>query len=101
MKSLNAVLAGIPDERKAVAERLISELNFMKSQLVILKRDIREHGTTELYSNGKQQCMRTRPEYTNYVTLSGKYGSYLTKLSNLVGKDGEDYDELDAFLDGI
>ena len=47
-KNLTELLELIPAEKKAIAKSLIAELNFMKTTLVKLRKDIRERGPTSL-----------------------------------------------------
>ena len=88
----------IPDEKKDLARKLITEVTFMRSQLVGLRKDIKENGTTEWYVNGKQECERIRPAADLYVRLSGRYSTLIRQISDMVDSSLGEIDELDAFL---
>ena len=92
------ILDVIPDEKQDVARRLLTECNFMRSQLVSLRKDIKKNGSIELYENGRQKCTRIRPSADLYVKLAGKYSTYCRQLEALIDPSLGEIDELDVFL---
>ena len=84
--------------RRAIAEPLVTELNFMKVQLTKLRKQVREDGCTEVFVQGKQSMERMTPSFQAYTKLVSKYSTLLRQLNALIPEDAGQGDELDAFL---
>lgn len=104
-KNLNDLLKLIPEEKRPIAKSLITELNFMKSTLGSLRKQIKTRGAVELFKNGSQEMYRETPEVKTYNTMIGKYGNLHKQLCSLIpqsedpGAREEDSDLYD-FIDG-
>lgn len=105
-KNLNDILKLIPEEKKPIAKSLITELNFMKKTLQELKKEIKEHGTIELFKQGSQELYRESPACKTYLSMVGKYGNLHKQLCSLIPRSegvpetGEEGSELYDFIDG-
>ncbi len=85
-RQLNKILKQIPEDRKAIGEKLINELLFMYKTLNDLKEQIEEHGTVELFKQGKQEFMRESPALKAYNTTVQRYSLLYKQLTDLLPK---------------
>lgn len=100
MEGFARILEAVPEESRATARQLVTELRFMHRTLVKLRKEIDANGTTEVFDNGRQTFTRTTPAFTNYVALSGKFSTYHRQLTQLVPRERHDVlDDLDEFLE--
>lgn len=97
---LNEILQKIPEDKQAIAGRLADELVFMQQALTDLKRQIKEHGTIELYRNGAQECLRENPAVKSYNTMIQRYSGLFKQLCDMLPKDQQPEDT-DALLDFV
>lgn len=84
---LKEVLQKIPDDKQAIAARLIDELVFMQKTLQQLKRQVDENGTVELFEQGKQSFMRESPALKSYNTTIQRYSNLYKQLTDMLPKD--------------
>ena len=52
-KNLTELLQLVPDDKKPVAKKIVTELNFMSSTLTQLRKLVKEQGPVVLFKNGK------------------------------------------------
>lgn len=80
----------IPDDKKAIAQRIISELDFINETLEVLKEDVRKNGPTEHYINGKQNFIRERTSMKEYNYMVQRMGQLIKQLVNLMPDKPDD-----------
>jgi hypothetical protein len=86
---LKQILATIPKDKQPVASRLAAELDFMHDTLEDLKLQIREGGTMEHFSQGKQNFLRESPALKSYNTTIQRYSALYKQLTDLMPKEQE------------
>lgn len=86
-KNLNDLLQLVPDEKKPIAKKLITELNFMGSTLVKLRKTVKEEGSIELFKNGKQEMLREHPAMRLYNSTVKQYSALFKQLTALLPDD--------------
>lgn len=86
---LKEILEKIPEDKKTIAGRLADELVFMQATLSDLKKQIKEHGTVELFEQGKQKFMRESPALKSYNTTIQRYSALYKQLTDLLPKEQE------------
>lgn len=84
---LKELLEKIPEDRKAIAARLVDELVFMQKTLADLKRQIDDNGTVELFEQGKQSFMRESPALKSYNNTISRYGALYKQLCDMLPKE--------------
>lgn len=97
---LKEIVEKVPEDKKAIAGRLADELTFMHQALTDLKRQIKEHGTVELFQQGKQEFLRENPALKSYNTTIQRYSSLYKQLCDLLPKDQQE-EQGDPLLDFI
>ena len=95
---LNELLQCIPENKRSIAENLISELEFMTDTLTSLKAIIREKGAEEEFCNGKQHFTRERPAMNSYTKLIARYSTLFKQVCDLMNNSPEGKTELMKFL---
>lgn len=101
MSTLNDMVGLVPEDRRAVAKGLVTELNFMRRTLVQLRKHVDENGPVDLFCNGKQQMLRESPALKSYSTLINRYGALSKQLVSMIPEDQQpEEDEFDQFLRG-
>lgn len=96
---LDELLQYIPENKRSIAERLISELEFMTDTLTGLKAIIREKGAEEEFCNGKQHFTRERPAMNSYTKLIARYSTLYKQVCDLMNNSPEAKTELMKFLE--
>jgi len=86
-RNIKDLLELIPDEKKVIAKKLITELNFMSSTLTQLRRMVKEQGAVELFKNGKQEMLRESPALKSYNTTIQRYSLLYKQLIDLLPKE--------------
>lgn len=86
-KTLTELLALIPEDKKPVARKLITELNFMSSTLTQLRKMVKETGPVELFKNGSQEMLRESPALKSYNTTVQRYSLLYKQLVDLLPKE--------------
>lgn len=99
-KNLTQLLELIPQEKRPIAKKLITELNFMASTLTQLRRMVKDTGAVELFKNGKQEMLRESPALKSYNTTVQRYSLLYKQLIDLLPKEAKP-DEGSALLDFI
>lgn len=100
-KTLTELLELVPAEKKPVAKKLITELNFMSSTLAQLRKMIKETGAVELFKNGKQEMLRESPALKSYNTTIQRYSLLYKQLVDLLPKEERKAEEVSALYDFI
>ena len=101
MATLAQIANLVPEERRAVAKSLVTELNFMRRTLVSLRKHVDEHGATVWFKNGSQEMWRENPSLKSYTALIARYATLSRQLVSMVPEDEQpEADELDQFLAG-
>lgn len=86
LRKLKRMLKLIPDDRKAIAEKLIEEISFMSKTLMELKRTVTERGVVDNFKQGKQEFMRESPALKAYNTTIQRYSLLYKQLTDLLPK---------------
>ena len=86
---LKELIPLIEVNKRGVACRLCEELCFMYETLTELKEQIKEHGTVEMFKNGKQEFMRESAALKGYNTLIRNYTACYKQLCDLLPKEVE------------
>lgn len=61
LRKLKRILKLVPEDRKAVAEKLIAEIAFMEDTLNGLRSHIEENGAIDHFKQGQQEFDRESP----------------------------------------
>lgn len=100
-KTLTELLELIPEEKKPIAKKLITELNFMASTLAQLRKMVKSQGAVELFENGKQKMLRESPALKSYNTTVQRYSLLYKQLNDLLPKEERRPEEGNALNDFI
>lgn len=103
MHDLNEILDKIPAEKRAVAARLITELEFMDETLTSLRAEIAENGVIEDFKQGKQEFTRETPALKAYNMTIARYSTLSKQLTDLLPKETDTpkfESALDEFIAG-
>ena len=87
--SFDAILRKIPDDKRAIGEKLVEELAFMEKTLKKLKKQIEETGEVEHFQQGKQDFFRESPALKAYNTTVQRYSVMYRQLTDLMSKSVE------------
>lgn len=83
-EELESVFAELSDDQKQIANNLITQASFLSVTLEDLNEKINENGTTEQYTNGKNQSgTKISSDAKLYSNLISKYTAIITKLLKL------------------
>lgn len=85
-KKLNTIVKLIPDDRRAIGESLVTELQFMASTLEDLRSTIKESGPVDLFVQGRQKFIRENPALKAYNTTIQRYSLLYKQLVDLLPK---------------
>ena len=83
---LKKIVALVPEDRRAVAERLADELAFMSKTLKGLRESVEERGAVELFEQGSQKFLRESPALKGYNTTVQRYSLLYKQLTDLLPK---------------
>lgn len=89
IREFNKILKSIPEDKKYIGEKLVSELKFMSTTLDDLKKQVEENGTVELFEQGKQKFTRESPALKAYNTTVQRYSLLYKQLTDLLPKTVE------------
>ena len=67
LRKLKRLLKLVPEDRRTVAEKLITELAFMEATLDGLRRHIEENGAIDHFKQGQQEFDRESPAVKTYI----------------------------------
>lgn len=86
MEELKKIVALVPEDRRAVAERLADELAFMAQTLQNLRKSVTARGAVELFEQGTQKFLRESPALKGYNTTVQRYSLLYKQLTDLLPK---------------
>lgn len=82
-KKLEKIIKDVPEDKKKLVEGLIADASFMAEQLEVLRVYIAEHGWSETYQNGANQCgKKTSVEADMYVKVQKNYSAIIRQLTD-------------------
>ena len=101
IKRLEEVYKDIDVKRKDLLPGLIENAAFTRITLKYLAEDLKENGTTEMFSQYENQTpySRRRPEADLYNTMTGNYLKFIKQLDDMLPKAVEKPTEKIDFLD--
>ena len=100
LSELNKIVEQIPLDKQTVAKNLVEEIVFLYDTMTDLKKQIKEHGTVELFSQGKQQFLRESPALKSYNVSVNRYKALYKQLVDMMPKTApEPENELLAFME--
>lgn len=101
IKRLEEVYKDIDVKRKDLLPGLIENAAFTRITLKYLAEDLKENGTTEMFSQSENQIpySRRRPEADLYNTMTGNYLKFIKQLDDMLPKAVEKPTEKIDFLD--
>ena len=94
-KSLKNVFNEMPEERAMLGLSLIKELEFMKTTMNKLKKELRDKGVVTEMDQGKYTIDRANPALQQYNAMTKNYNSTIKQISELIPKDLVDIDDFD------
>lgn len=86
LTELKKIVALVPEDRRAVAERLADELAFMAQTLYSLRKAVADRGVVELFEQGSQKFLRESPALKGYNTTVQRYSLLYKQLTDLLPK---------------
>ena len=103
IKRLEEVYKDIDVKRKDLLPGLIENAAFTRITLKYLAEDLKENGTTEMFSQSENQTpySRRRPEADLYNTMTGNYLKFVKQLDDMLPKAVEKPTEKIDFLDNF
>ena len=87
--SYDQIIKKIPEDKRYIGEKLITELTFMERTLYRLREQIIETGEVEHFQQGKQDFLRESPALKAYNTTVQRYSVMYRQLTDLMGKSSE------------
>ena len=101
IKRLEEIYKDIDVKRKDLLPGLIENAAFTRITLKYLAEDLKENGTTEMFSQSENQTpySRRRPEADLYNTMTGNYLKFIKQLDDMLPKAVEKPTEKIDFLD--
>ena len=101
IKRLEEVYKDIDVKQKDLLPGLIENAAFTRLTLKYLAEDLKENGTTEMFSQSENQTpySRRRPEADLYNTMTGNYLKFIKQLDDMLPKAVEKPTEKIDFLD--
>ncbi len=97
LKQFEEILKIIPDERKTIAQKLITEICFMTKTLEDLRKTIEENGTVDLFEQGKQKFMRESPALKASNTTIQRYSLLYKQIESMIPKNQQDPHENELY----
>ena len=92
-------LDGLDETKKTLVTELIDEAAFMKTELTLLKEQIKKYGAIQVSRQGKQRQSEPAKYYTKLVS---SFSATLKTIASIIGKSSQDEDdELDKFLKNL
>lgn len=103
LKKLNNIFKAMPEDKKALAEKLIGNAAFMAILLDDLQEDIKENGYKEEYKNGENQYGYKRSIAADLYQVTIKnYSNTIKQLNDLLPKESpEEDDGFDEFINRL
>ena len=100
MATLNQLLEQVPENKRPSAKQIVRELNFINRTLSKLRKEIDDHGVTEVFQNGKQCFTRESSALKSYNTTLQRFSTLHKQLCSLLPEGFEAEDDFDRFLRG-
>ncbi len=88
-QAIKTILAGVPEDRRDVAEKLATELTFVEKTLKRLRARIEEDGELEQYENGSQTFLRESPALKAYNQTLQRYSVIYRQIVDMMNKPQE------------
>ena len=103
LAKLNRIFKNLSDEKKKLAEGLISQAAFMVATLAELQAIMNEDGPVELFEQGSQRLLREHPAAKTYNTMVRNYTAVCKALFDLLPEEEKKTatDELMEFVKGV
>lgn len=103
LKKLNNIFKAMPEDKKALAEKLIGNAAFMAILLDDLQEDIKENGYKEEYKNGENQYGYKRSIAADLYQVTIKnYSNTIKQLNDLLPKESPEEDDcFDEFINRL
>lgn len=100
MAELGKIVALVPEDRRAVAEKLAKEVSFMGKTLEGLRGTVAERGAVEMFKQGSQEFLRESPALKAYNTTIQRYSLLYKQLVDMLPKQAQESAEspLTAFI---
>lgn len=86
MRKLKAIIKQIPTDRRAIAENLAREIEFMAATLEELRQNVQENGAVDLFKQGSQEFMRESPALKAYNTTIQRYSLLYKQIVDMLPK---------------
>lgn len=99
IRKLKKMLKLVPDDRKAIGEKLMQRITFMAGVLDDLEANIIEYGTISHFKQGKQEFDRESPALKSYNTTIQRYSLLYKQLVELLPKPDVTPKERDQLMD--
>lgn len=87
--SFDEILKKIPEDKRYIGEKLVTELSFIENTLDRLRKQIAESGEVEHFKQGSQDFLRESPALKAYNTTVQRYSVMYRQLTDLMGKSTE------------
>lgn len=87
--SFDEILKKIPEDKRYIGEKLVTELSFIEKTLDRLRKQIAESGEVEHFKQGSQDFLRESPALKAYNTTVQRYSVMYRQLTDLMGKSSE------------
>lgn len=97
LKQFEELLKIIPDERKTIAQKLVTEICFITKTLEDLRKTIEATGTVDLFEQGKQRFMRENPALKAYNTTIQRYSLLYKQLESMIPKNQQEPHENELY----
>lgn len=97
LNSIKETIELLDNDRKVLCLSLLDELNFMKTTLNDLRKQVEKNGVVTKMCQGKYDIDRANPALNQYNTLIKNYSSCIKQLNDLLPK--EELNPEDSFDD--
>lgn len=87
--SFDEILKKIPEDKRYIGEKLVTELSFIETTLDRLRSQISKGGEVEHFKQGSQDFLRESPALKAYNTTVQRYSVMYRQLTDLMGKSAE------------
>jgi hypothetical protein len=98
IKNLRRLIKTVCDDRQAVAQSLLLEIEFMSKTLIKLKEEVELEGPTSVIVQGSQTLPCINPSLKAYTSLIQRFGVIYKQLTDLLPQS-EGTKEKDALLE--
>ena len=87
-KKLKAIVSKLPEEKKELAQGIITNCAFMIVELDKLQKDIQDNGIIMEYKNGREQYgYKESVSFSAYIKMQKVYTSNISLLNRMIPKD--------------